>query len=411
MKTLLLNLLLFPPLAAGLDTTRWQYQAPIQFSQRSKGIASARFTRDIYVHSRPDLADLRVVRGGEEVPYLIEARRGATENSEFEPVVLDRSVVPARGLQLTLDLGAHPKHTRVRITTGETNFRQKVRIETSNDNRAWALVRSDGYIFDFSQGDRHVAVLSVDYPTSTMRYVRVTISGWTKTDAARQVWSAYHRERPAEREIMDTITPQRSEDRDTKASILLLDLKQAGVSYDRIRLETGGVPFYRAAELETGTDSKTWHFAASGTIYQTAIESSPALAFGERHDRYLRLRIFNGDDRPIPVKNVMVESTVRLLKFALESGAENILLLTGNPDAKAPSYDFAAVVAREAPQPEVTATMLASSTNPDYRTPPPPVKPWSERYPQLLYATLALAIVGMGYVTIRFLLKVKNAAG
>ena len=244
-----------------------------------------------------------------------------------------------------------------------------------------------------------------------MRYVRVTISGWMKTDAVRQVWSAYHYERPAEREAMDTIVPQRSEDPETRSSVLLLDLKQAGVPYDRIRLESGEVHFYRAAELETGTDSKTWHFVASGTMYQTASESSPALAFDEHHDRYLRLRIFNGDDKPIPVPIVVVESTVRLLKFALAASAQPFYLFTGNPDAKAPSYDFAAIVAREAPQPEVSATLLAPSANPGYRPPPPPVKPWSERYPQLLYGTLALAIVVMSYVTIRFLLKVKSAAG
>jgi hypothetical protein len=401
MKKRLLNALLFPVLAAGLDTTRWQYQAPIQVSPDSNGIASARVTRDIYVHSRPDLSDLRVLRGGEETAYLIETRRGATENREFEPVVVDQSVVPGRGLRLTLDIGGHSKHTRVRIATGETNFRQKVRIETSDDNRSWAVVRDDGYVFDFSQGDRHVAVLSVDYPASTMRYVRVTISGWMKTEAVRQVWSAYHHERPAERAVMDTIAPQRSEDPDTKSSVLLLDLKQAGVPYDWIRLESGEAHFYRAAELETSTDSKTWQFTASGTIYQTTSESSPALAFGEHHDRYLRLRIFNGDDRPIPVKNVVLESTVRLLKFALAGGAQQFYLFTGNPDARA----------REAPQPEVSAALLASSANPAYRPAPPPVKPWSERYPQLLYGTLALAIVVMGYVTIRFLLKVKSAPG
>ena len=54
--------------------------------------------------------------------------------------------------------------------------------------------------------------------------------------------------------------------------------------------------------------------------------------------------------------------------------------------------------------------LLAPAANPGYRPPPPPVKPWSERYPQLLYGTLAVAILVMGYVTVRFLLKVKNAS-
>jgi uncharacterized protein DUF3999 len=409
MNIRLLSLLLFPTLAGALDTSRWQYQAPIDAPPGSTGIAAARITRDVYIRSRPNLGDLRVTHDGDEVPYLIETRTGTVEDMEVEPAILDKSVVPGLGLQLTLDLGHHARHSRLRVSTTETNFRQKVRIETSDNNRSWAVARNDGYIFDFSQGDRHVALLTVDYPTSTKRYVRATIFGWTKTGAVRQAWSAYHHERSAEREVMDTAAPERSEDPKTKASILTVDLKQAGVPYDRIRLDSGPSHFYRAAELETSSDGKDWRYAASGTIFQTAEESSEGLAFSPLHDRYLRLRIYNGDDKPIPVNSVVLETTVRLMKFRLAGGG-TFRLLTGNPDAKSPAYDFAAVLAREAPQPEIPAVLQAPAPNPAYRPSPPPVKPWSERYPQVLYGVLVIAILVMGYVTVRFMLKVKGTA-
>jgi hypothetical protein len=408
----LLSLLLFSvPAIQALDTTQWPVQSVIQVPQGSAGIAAVKLTREIYVESRAGLADLRVVTGGQEVPYLMDTRRGTVEFREIAPPVINQSVAPGRGLQLTLDLGAHFKHSRIRLSTGETNFKQKVRIETGEDGHTWAIAREDGYIFDFSQGDRHIAVLTVDYPASTMRYVRVTVYGWMKTDAVRQAWAAYRNEIPAERDVMDTIIPQHSEDPETKSSLLLIDLKQAGVPYDRVRLESEPSQYYRAAELETSKDGKEWRIAARGTLFQTASEPNPGLTFGEHNERYLRLRIFNGDDRPIPVKRVVIEATVRFLKFALAAGAGPFYLLTGNPEAKAPAYDFAAVLAREAPQPEIRAVLLAPSAHPGYRPPPLPVKPWSERYPQMLYGTLAVAILVMGYVTVRFLFKVKNASG
>jgi len=49
------------------------------------------------------------------------------------------------------------------------------------------------------------------------------------------------------------------------------------------------------------------------------------------------------------------------------------------------------------------------AANPGYRPPPARVLPWSERHPQLLYATLAVAVLVMGYVTVRFLMKVTRA--
>ena len=375
------------------------------------GIGVVRLTPEIYVGAQPNLADLRIVRNGEEAPYVIETLTGAVENTEISPAVLNQSVVPGRGLQVTLDLGGHVKHNRLRISTGEANFRQKVRIETSNDGRSWAIARSDGYIFDFSQGDRHVAVLSVEYPDSTMRYVRSTIFGWMKTDAVSRVWSAYYRERPAVREVMDALTPERSEDRNAKSTVLTMKLSQPGLPYDRIRIESGSARFYRTAELETSIDGKTWRFLERGTIYQISSDSSLTFTFAERHDRYLRLLIRNVDDQPISENHVFLEAPVRQLKFPLPAVGGRTILFAGNPSAKAPSYDFATVIAREAPQPEVRATLLAPRENAGYRPAAPPVKPWSERYPQLLYATLAIAILVTGYATIRLLIKVKKVSG
>jgi len=132
-----LSVLLFSlPVLQALDTAHWQFQSAMQAPSGFAGIAAVKLTREIYVQSRADLADLRVVSGGEEIPYLIDARRGSVEFREIAPAVINQSVAPGRGLQLTLDLGAHFKHSRVRLATSETNFKQKVRIETGEEGRS-----------------------------------------------------------------------------------------------------------------------------------------------------------------------------------------------------------------------------------------------------------------------------------
>src|SRR5689334_25377979 len=125
MNIRLLSLLLFPALAAALDTSRWQYQTAIDAPPGATGIAAARLTRDIYVRSQPGLGDLRVTRDADEVPYLIETRSGTLEDVEIEPTILDKSVSPGRGQQLTLDLGHQAPHSPLRISTTATNFRHK----------------------------------------------------------------------------------------------------------------------------------------------------------------------------------------------------------------------------------------------------------------------------------------------
>jgi hypothetical protein len=408
-----LNLtLLFASLlqAAGFDNSPWKYLAPVRVLESGR-LCVIPFDRTLYSRMRPDLGDLRIVKDNDEIPYVIEAMAGSVEELECRPAVINKAVVPDTGVQITLDLAKckdEPKHSRLRIVTGETNFRQRVRIETSDDNRFWVIAREDGYIFDFTQGDKKLSALTVDYPVSTGRYVRATIFGWTTTGDITEAWSAYRVERLAERYIVDGITPERTEDQATRTSLLTLDLSQPGLPSDRVRLDVDRSDFHRAMELEASDDAKTWRVVAQGTIFQVANEQSLALSYPERHNRYLRLRIFNGDNRPVPVVRVYVETLKRVMKF-LPLSAGDVQLYYGNPDAPAPVYDFAAILSRQAPLPETTPLVGEWKRNPDYRSPTEPVKPWSERHPALLYGVLGVAVVGMGLVTVRFLLKVKDA--
>jgi hypothetical protein len=395
---------------AGFEPSHWKFRTPVRVPESGR-LCVIPFDRALYSRMREDLADLRVIRDWEEVPYFIESLAGSVEERECQPKILNKSVIPDTGVQITLDLNkcdGLKQHSRIALVTRETNFRQKVRIESSDDNRFWLIAREDGYIFDFTQGDRKLSVLTLDYPVSTRRYVRATIFGWTNPEAVTGASSSYRVERPAERYILDAITPERSEDAETRSSILKLDLGQAGLPHSQVRLEADRSDFHRAVELEASDDAKTWRMVTRGTIFQVPGEQSLAISYPERHDRYLRLRIFNGDNRPAPTQRVYVETVKRVFKF-LPPSAGDVWLYYGNPDAKPPVYDLAAILTRQAPIPETSPIVGDWALNPDYRPPPGQERPWSERHPALLYGVLGVAVLGMGLVTVRFLLKVREA--
>ncbi len=404
MKKTILSLLCFAALArADFDPAHWQFLRTVTANQAQQ-VCVLPLDRAVYEGARPDLGDLRVVRDGREVPYVLETLAGAVEKTELRAQILDRSVVPAAGLELTLDLGREARHNRLRIATGKTNFWVKVRIETSPDGLRWALARGDGYLFDFTQGGRSISMLTVDYPLSTRRFVRATFFGWMKTDAVTGAWLTDYRERAPVWQSVALALPARIEDGDT--SLVVFDLGAERLPHSRLRLETGAALFHRACEIESSSDRKEWRYIASGVVYRFPDEESLTLDFPEQWDRYLRLRIFNGDDRPVPVERAVFETIRRRVKF-LPAAAGEYALYYGNPQAQAPSYDLGSILARRTQAAETVLAAGAERWNGAYR---PPRKPWSDRYPAVLYGVLAAAIVSMGYVAVRFLGSVKGAA-
>jgi len=175
-------------------------------------------------------------------------------------------------------------------------------------------------------------------------------------------------ERQAERYILDAITPDRTEDAETRSSLLKLDLAQSGLPHDRVRVEVDRSDFHRGVEVEASNDAKSWSLAGRGTIFQVPGEQSLAISYPERHERYLRLRIFNGDNRPVPVLRIYVETLKRLFKFLPPSDGD-VVLYFGNPDVRRPMYDLAAILGRQAPIPETTPMVGEWRLNPDYRAP------------------------------------------
>ncbi len=137
--------------SAAITTSEWHFRKHIGLTP---GIALVPLDRDIYTNTRADLADLRVLRDREEVPYILESLGASSRNFEQGAQILDQSVTPGLGLQLTLHMAEPLRHNRVRLETVEHNFRQTVRIETSQDAKQWFTVRAAGAFIPSSRGRR-----------------------------------------------------------------------------------------------------------------------------------------------------------------------------------------------------------------------------------------------------------------
>jgi hypothetical protein len=250
-------------------------------------------------------------------------------------------------------------------------------------------------------------VLYVGYPVSTRRYVRVTIYGWKDPKAVTECRVTIEEDKPPVRDTMASLKPQPVDDSKTQSTVYTWDLGARGIPHDQLLLDVDTPAFQRAAAVESSADGNDWSALGLGVLSKFAGEQSLRLDFPENHQQYLRLRVYNRDDRPLAVKSATLSVIRTRVKFKPTAGA--YALYYGNPEAHAPSYDLRDLLAREAPGPETAITLGAEEPNASYREKPPPTKPWSEQHPGILYVTLALAVAGMGTVTVRFLKKANVA--
>ena len=406
MKKLCLLFLVAVLLRADFQASRWRYRRPLT---EATGLGVVNIDRTIYVHSQAGLADARVIHDGDEVPYFLEKMTGSLRRAEVAGGALDQGVNAAGDLELTVDVGLDHRHNAVRLTTSRTNFRQRVSVSTSDDRRNWTRVRDDGYIFDFSQDYQHVSVLDVSYPVSTRRYLRVTVYGWNDPKAVAQAQVELEESTPAVRDVMATLKAEGAqEEANSRSTLYTWDLGNAGIPHDELTLEIATPAFERAAVVEAGANGKDWFTLGQGVLSRFLRSESVTLDFPEDHSRYVRLRIYHRDDKPLEVKAATLSVIRSRVKFKVVAGSAYSLYY-GNEDARTPSYDLGTVLSREAPLAEAPISAGLEEGNADFREKPAPTKPWSEQHPEILYVTLAVAVLGMGIVTVRFLKKVGGA--
>ncbi len=367
MKKLASSLLLFALLLqADFQPSRWKFRRPLTVDASAR-IAVWNVDRGTYVHSQSNLSDLRVVSGQDEVPYVLEKMSGSDRREDVSGDVIDKGVKSSRDLELTVDVGRGHRHNGIRLRTRLTNFRQRVAISTSDNGSSWTRVRDDGYIFDFSQDNRQVSVLYVSYPESTRPYVRMTIYGWKDPNAVTRCWVTVDENRSPVRDTMASLKPEPQQDSKTQSTSFTWDLGVAGIPHDQLSLEVDTPAFQRAAAVETSTDGNEWYALGLGVLSKFTQEQSLNLDFSENQQRYLRLRIFNRDDRPLAVKSATLSVIRTRVKFKPAGGGAHWLYY-GNADTHAPSYDLRDLLAREAPGPETPSPPELKNRTPTIAT-------------------------------------------
>ena len=365
------------------------------------GRASAVLDAQVYERARPDLADLRVEDDkGAMVPFVLV--RGFDDSARTVPAkVLNRTYVRKKSLTATLDFGQSLLKRSLYVGTEGDSFRRRVTVEGSDDGVRWETLVAGAYIFAVPgvDGARYE---TVPLPENDFQKLRVTIEN-DRDDPPVLVLrdaSVESGHKPRERRLTSTFRTER--DAEKKETHLYVDLGGDGQPFFAIDLDIGSPRFFRTATVDAfgGKDDNdsVWRALVDCGLYRyqdgAKLHDSTRLA-ATGAARRLRVRIRDGDDAPLDVRGVQVLGPEDRVAFEAASGRRYVLSY-GFPDREQASFDLARTVIDPAAWAASAATAaLGDETFRDETG----RRPWTERYPALLWAGLVLAVAALGALT------------
>lgn len=396
-------------LAAAADLpARWRsfrYSRPIvSASPQTGGYGELRLPWEIFAHCSENCADLRIIdTGGNEVPYQLETVRAATHAETFASRVVENSFVQGQYTQVVGDFGQNPPaFDRVRLETGEPDFIVWAEVALSDDAKTWRVVEPRAPIARFRK--RSVdGTQTIAFQGLSSRYVRVRIFETAQQFGVSGLTALREESHPAEMAaVPGTFSLANSREGGETAWNIALPSPRVPVS--RLTFSSDTPEFYRAVRLSASEDGTLWTYRGSGVIYRYRrdghLYESLSVDFPEwLNNQNLRVAVINGDDRPLSNVGISLFAVPRKLLFWVLAGGGDQLLY-GNEKMGSPQYDLAHYANFGAPErPYAVLSLGPEELTTNYADP----RPFSERHPEVLWISLALAIVLIGLTALKTL--------
>jgi hypothetical protein len=392
----------------------WKYVKAITLPAELSEEGLVEFSPDleIFANAAADLADLRIITGGNtEVPYKLEIDRETSQRTAVPVTLRDQGYTGTGQTTFTAVLGhTGALHNEIEFQTTTANFRGKAEVEASYDGVLWEIV-GEQTVFNFTVSERGFTAgnTGIPYPDSAARYLRVTIDEEDGLPLEITGAAVFFKEETPAYEIAWPVTvaiKKISRDTSEGTTTVDIDTRADGLPGHRLAIRTTGVNFHRPVTVQTSSDGETWKTILTGAeiySYDTPKFTGSHLdvVYPETTARYIRLIILDEDSPPVIVKGIDIWSLRRRLVF-LADPQSSYHLYYGNVQAPHPSYDIGRILpyleTGEIPE----ASLSIQATNVYYiEKSAEPDRPLTERFPWLLPVVIGIAVVVVAVILLR----------
>jgi len=418
MKLLLLGFLLWQAANPGADSEQnhLRYERAIAVpaaTATDDGQACAILDGQIYAHAAPSLKDLRVYQKTDgqktsEVPYAVTLSESSEADTEPAKVVN----LGMRGKTIVFNLEMPDRsYTDVTLDLDAHNFIASATVYGVADADPPALIKLGTYtLFDLTtQHLSRSTTLHLQEASFHKLFIELDISPAPGAPAFQPEQAIVQganvppsREAQTLYSMVATTSAFTQRGRQTIATFNL----PARIPVERVSFavapsftgnfsrdveivgHTSGTP-PSGAETLTGNVLRVRMKQAGREISQQQLSVPATLGANLQADATVEIRVDNGDDTPLPLTLVSLEMRQRRLCFRVPT-ASDLTLFYGDPKLDAPVYDYARLLSL--PADVRTATLAAEQPNAAFVPRPEPLRPLTERHPELLWIVL-LAVV------------------
>ncbi|HET7813747.1 MAG TPA: DUF3999 family protein [Candidatus Baltobacteraceae bacterium] len=332
---------------------------------------------------------------GHDVPYVLDPQCASATS---RPGTLSGTGwVPGHYTETLIDTGASGDlYDAIAIDTPKSTFFTRAEVAISDDRQTWRILRSDALIYRVAAssdpGSQTIALTP-----SRARWIRLRLLDAREPFPLNGIDVSNAAPAAGPGDVPLGVRSAKTQ-KTLKETILTLDLGTQHTQVGSLRFSTAQAEFSRTVQVEGSSDGRWWDDLASGTIERFAHGSSSLnLAVESSSNRYLRVRVENGDDAPLRSLRVRAYGPARTVVFVAQPARRYTLLVLHGKSA--PDYDLPQILAHDNPRRLVAAEAIGKAAFPRAKAAAPRREP-----PAYLFTiAFAAAIAVMGAVTVRAL--------
>ncbi len=329
--------------SAERSSSEWQFSKTILVQEEAE-YRSIFLDEEVYAKAQDSLIDVRIIDDQQQfVPFYRDA--GLSEEWGQETIYSSVSVAHAVIDQASvIDFRVNPimDHLDIEgnvltIAIPEQPFLKYIEVHGSYDGKQWEALKKD-YLYRTDQLYKDTIVLD---QVNKFVYYRLKILDNVEGLKFPEMELLHDQEQFNWTEYSKAIVPKFTIDHDNQQTIISI-VNDDKLKVKKIVFQAEG-NFLRSYSLDgpNGTpiqvsgDRELFNLAFEAVqLTNTEIELKRAEALSQ-----FTIKINNGDNKPLAIKNLTVEYNVDKLIFE-DNGSSSYQLIYGNPNAKKPTYDI-----------------------------------------------------------------------